>query len=327
MTDHTRSTGASGTMLIRDTGTTVEFWLNANNSTTFNHALPYNWIVNGASGSATFNYNAGSAWQKLRTFTVTTSQTVRFGIGSTGTSGFGGPTNFDVFIDRSTIPDAPTGLVLSSVTSVSAVLAFTDGYNGAAAIDSRQIGYGIDPSTPVTIIAASNSEVISGLTPGSLYYFWARTHNVNGYSAWSARVSATTLRVPDAPSVPTLSNIGPTSVEVSWTPNGDGGASIDNNAIGYNTIPELGTHTTEYGPSPHVITGLTPGVVYYVWVSLHNSVGWGPWGPLVSFRTLAGARVKIGTEWKFAIPYVRDGGVWKIAVPYVKDSGVWKQAI
>ena len=327
MTDHTRSTGASGTMLVRDLGSVVEYWLNSNNTTTFNHALPYNWIVNGVSGSATFNYNAGSGWQKLRSFTVTTSQTVRFGLGSTGTSGFGGPTNFDVFIDRSTIPDAPYDLVLSSITSVSVALDFTDGYNGAAAIDAREIGYGEDPSTPETIIAATNSEVISGLTPGTQYYFWARTHNVKGYSDWSARVTATTLQVPDAPSTPTLSNVGPTSIDVSWTPNGDGGSAIDNFAIAYDVVDTLGTHTTVYGTSPTILTGLTPGTIYYIWVSAHNGVGWGPWSVYASVRTLAGARVKVGAVWKFAIPYVRDGGVWKIAVPYVNSAGTWKQAI
>jgi len=327
MTDYLKPTGSSGTMLIRDLGSTVEFWLNSNNSTTFAHQLPYNWIVNGSSGSATYDYNAGSGWQKLRSFTVTSSQTVRFGIGSTGTSGFGGPTNFDQFIDRRRAPDPPYNLTLSSLTSTSVVLSYLDGYNGGAAIDTRQIGFGESPTAPTVIFTASNSELISGLTPGVTYYFWAQTHNLKGWSGWSARVSITTLNGPEAPSTPVISNIGPTTVDVVFSPNGDGGSPITEYELTYTDVPTPPGFSVS-AVSPQTLYGLIPGKTYYVWARARNAVGWGPYSAIYgTFRTLAGARVKVGTEWKFAVPYVKDAGVWKIAVPYTKVSGTWTQTV
>jgi len=74
MTDYTRSTGSTGTMLIRDTGTTVEFWINSNNSTTFDHELPWGYSVNGVTNNTLeANYNAGMGWLFLGSWTVTYS--------------------------------------------------------------------------------------------------------------------------------------------------------------------------------------------------------------------------------------------------------------
>ncbi len=105
MVDYNKSTGSSGTMRIRDTGTTVEFWLNAGNSTTFNHDLPWGYTINGVtSNNRTFDYSAGDGWQRLGAWGVTTSQTVTFRLGDTGTSGFGGPTTHSVTINRAKVP-------------------------------------------------------------------------------------------------------------------------------------------------------------------------------------------------------------------------------
>lgn len=240
MADYTRSTGNSGTMMIRDQNPggasgNVEFWLNSNNGTTFNTALPWNWIINGGSGSSTYNYPAGAGWRQLGVWNVTSSQTVRFGIGNTGTSGFGGPTNFDQFIQRATTPPAPN--------------------------------------------------------------------------------------------TPTFSNVAPTTLNVLWTPNGDGGAAITNYEIAYGTNPSTPSDTVTSATSPKAISGLTPGTTYYFKVRAQNSVGWGAYSAQASVMTIAGVRIKDGGDWKVAVPYVKDGGTWKIAVPYVKIAGVWKETI
>lgn len=241
MTDYTRSTGSSGTMMIRDNAPgapsgTVEMWLNSNNSTTFNHSLPWSYFVNGSySGPLTHNYNANSGWNLMGSFTISSSQTVNFSIGNTGTSGFGGPTSFDQFITRATVPDAPSN--------------------------------------------------------------------------------------------PTFTNVGPVSVGVNWTPNGNGGASIDNYEVGYALTNSTPTSFVTSTTSPKIVTGLTPGTVYYFWVRAHNSVGWGAYSGPVAQQTIAGVRFNDGGTWKIAIPYVKNGGVWKLVRPYVKIGGIWKETI
>jgi hypothetical protein len=232
VTDYTHATGATGTMMIRDTGTLVEFWLKAG-SGTYNYQLPWSYTVNAVtSNGPKFRFETGGAYQKLGSWNVTYSQTVTFKLGASGTTGLGGPTTFNQAITRSSAPAAPTTPVITSISYSSLFATFTDGANNGATIDSRQLGYGTNPTTPSTIISSDGSTSITGLAPGRVYYIRARTHNSKGYS---------------------------------------------------------------------------------------------PWSTAKSVRTIGGARVKVDTEWKDAIPYVKVSGVWLPARPWVKHAGVWKE--
>lgn len=326
MTDYTKSTGSTGTMMIRDVGDGwVEFWLKAG-SATFNHDLPWAYICNGTSSSwQQFDFVSGGSWQKIAWFYVTYSQTVTFKLGNTGTSGLGGPTDFNQYIFRASAPNPPSAPSIGTVGSSTVTLSFTDGANNGAGIDARQVGYGTDPSTVQATVNTGNSATIGGLNPGTTYYFWARTHNSVGWSGWGGRSSATTVRVPDAPSAPILSNAQPTTIDVAWTPNGNGGSPITGYEVGYGTSSSAPTTIATSSSSPRTITGLVPGTVYFVWVRAINVVGPSPWSVAMSMRTLAGAYIKVGGVYKIAVPYVRVGGVWKLAQPYVKSLGVWKQ--
>lgn len=95
MTDFNHPTGSSGDMLIRITGSTLQYFINSNNSTTFDNDLHWSYTINGVtSGTQTARYNAGAGWLLLGTWTVNYSQTVTFNLQATGTGGFGGPTSF-----------------------------------------------------------------------------------------------------------------------------------------------------------------------------------------------------------------------------------------
>lgn len=240
---------------------------------------------------------------------------------------FTGTVNTTVALPSITqLPGAPSTPVLSGVTSTSIFATFSDGSNGGGTIDSRQLAYhDINTVSGATIIASDGSTTISGLTPGTTYYVWARTHNAKGYSPWSGVASKKTLNVPAAPGKPILSGISPTSVTISWTAPTDGGSPITGYQVGYGTSSTTPS-TIISATSPKTITGLTPGTTYFFWVRAINAVGTGPWSPFAANSTIAGARIKVGTSWVIAVAYVRDGGVWKLAVPYVKDAGVWKAA-
>lgn len=267
-----------------------------------------------ASGSR--NIAHGSDGNKI--FATSVSMTGWEGQLSSGSTTFALPT-----IPR--FSSAPSLPVITELTSTSFRATFTDG-SGGATIDSRQLGYGISPTIQSTIISSDGSDIISGLTPGTTYYIWARTHNVAGFSPWSARATVVTLRVPDAPSAPMITDITQVSMVATWIPNGTGGTPITSYQLGYGTSAVTPT-TTVTAVSPKSVTGLSPGVKYYFWARAINSVGTGPWSASSNATTIAGARVKMGGVWKMAIPYVKVGGVWKLARPWVRNVGVWKETI
>jgi len=323
VTDYIWGTGSSGSMMIRDTGGNVEFWINSNNSSTWSDHIPWSGTVNGTGVSGSYSYPAGAGWRRLGVWYVGTNQNVTFNLGNTGTSGFGGPSSHTVFIQRATVPPAPNAVVLSNISSTGMDAVFSGNGDGGSGIYIWQIGYGTEPDGPTAYINTFSTH-ISGLTPGATYYFWARGQNAQGFGPWSVRSSATTLRVPDAPSAPVVSYIDQVSAIATITVNGDGGATITAYQLGWglsSTTP-TSTHT---GPLSQIISGLLPGKVYYFFGRVQNSVGFSPWSTATAAKTIAGARVKVSGVWKDAIPYVRVGGVWKVARPWGRVAGVWKE--
>lgn len=329
MTDYNKSTGSTGTMRIRDTGTAVEFWLNSGNSTTFNHALPWSYTdASGTSGTKFHDYSANEGWSLVRRWTVTTDQTVTFRIGDTGTSGFGGPTSFSVTINRSERPDAPSTPTISNITHNSMTVSYVDGSNNGATITSRQTARNTSNTlTGATLFGVDKSTTFTGLASATTYYWWARTFNSNGWSNWSGVKSATTYRVADAPDPPIISDISQTSFWVSFTANGTGGTPILEYRVYYNTQPnETGIQFVTYvNGVPRIVEGLLPATTYYVWTRVRNAAGWSPYSEMRTIRTIAGAWVTVGAVRKEAIPYVRVGGIWKLARPWGRLAGVWKE--
>lgn len=328
MTDYTHATGSSGTMMIRDTGTTVEFWLKAG-SATFNHALSWGYYVNGAwSTYRNFDFKSGGAYQKLGAVSVSTDQTVGFRIAASGTSGLGGPTTFTVSIDRTTVPPAPTAPVLANVTGTTMVADTDNRGNGGLPILQYQIGYSTSSSGASSFITASSSGVanLTGLAKGTTYYVWGRVRNAKGWSAWSPRSSAKTWIEPPAPTIPVVV-AGPTqnSVTVKFSSNGGGGAIVWEYQIAFDVVNPPVNAMTAPMTGLVAFSGLTAGRIYYFRVRARNAVGWGAWSGVLAVQLKAGANVKIGGVWKKAVPYVNVGGVWKVAQPYVKIAGLWKE--
>lgn len=327
MTDYKKDTGSSGEMMIRVNNPTVEFWLNSHNSSTFNNQLPWGYTVNGTTNNdRETKYSAGAGWVKFGSWSVTTDQTVTFRIFDTGTSGFGGPTTLSVFVDRASAPATPSRPTISEITATSMRVRWTAGSNNGAAIDLYQVGRNtIDSIVGGSIFNVDTDTVFTGLTPGTKYYWWARTHNAKGYSDWSSVAYATTLRAPDAPDQVIVSDATQVSFVASFTDNGNGGSTITARQIGYNTTNNTTGVTTVSYSGVMTVTGLQPATTYYVWGRVQNAAGWSAWSPVATIRTIAGAWINVNGAWKEAIPYVKSGGVWKLARPWGRNAGVWKE--
>lgn len=328
MTSWDYTNGAGGTLRITDTGSSVQFWFQAEWTSDVWNNLGFSYTANGSTHNTTIDYHTGADWQQVASVNVTDSQTVTFKLTTaTGVSGIGGPSSFSHAISRDTAPDAPSTPTISGVKSNTAAVSFKDGSNGGDAIDSRQIGYDTDSTGgSKAIVSSDGSTTITGLSPSTTYYVWARTHNSVGWSSWSGRASFKTLSVPSAPSAPLLSSVTATTVDVNWTDNSNGGGAITAHQIGYGTSSTTPT-TTVSASAPQVVTGLTPGTVYYFFVRAQNSVGWSAWSKATSVRTIAGVRINVNGVWKLAVPYVRVGGVWKKAEAWTRSAGTWSRTI
>lgn len=325
MTDYTKATGSTGTMMIRDTGSTVEFWLKAG-SATFDYEMPWRYYVNGAwSSYRNFRFESGGSYQKLGSVSVTTDQTVGFGIGDTGTAGLGGPTSFTISVDRTSAPPTPPPWVIEVIEDTS-VRGDTDGYGtGGLTIDAIQVRYDDSSSASSPLYYNVNGTGygwVTGLARGKTYYFWVRTHNAKGWSPWSSRTQATTKNFPPAPTAPSLSNVKQTQVDTVFSGNGDGGSPILEWQTGYGLDPS--TPTTFVSTYKTTITGLQPGQTYYFWARGRNKYGWGAYSARSQVTLLAGAWVDVNGVKKRAVPYVRVNGVWKVAEGWGKIAGLWK---
>lgn len=327
MTDWDKDTGSGGTMRIRDLGSAVEFWFKAGYSSDWYNDLEFSYTVDGDTTKKSINYPTGADWYKVGSDTATYNQTVTFKLlTATGIGGMGGPSTFTHTVTRDTTPGAPSTPTISGIKATSVVVSFRDGSNGGDAIDSRQIRYdnNSNASSP-TIVSSDGSTTISGLSAGTTYYFWARTHNSEGWGPWSGRATAKTQAVPTAPQAPLLASVTATTVDVSFYPNSDGGSAITAWQIGWGTSSSAPTSTVS-ASSPQVLRNLTPGTTYYIFVRAQNSVGWSAWSKPTMMKTVAGAYILVGSTWKLAVPYVNVGGTWKIAEAWGRVAGTWSRS-
>jgi hypothetical protein len=335
MVDYTRATGGSGTMMIRDTGTYVEFWLRAGDET-YNYQLDWSYVVNGQNGSREFRFVQGGNYQMLGSFLVTTDQVVVFGIGRSGTQGLGGPTTFSVNIARAIRPLPPImqAGIARSATSIEWV--FKDGPDRGSAIDLRNLHVSTIPDDPNAqpIAVSGSSYVQTGLVTGTTYYAWMYEHNALGWSDRSGIVNARTWGVPGQANKPDIYAVQQTTFRVRASVNEDGGYPITGYQLGYGLFPAAGgrfTLPSADAPSP----SLQPGKIYYVMVRAQNQMGYGPWSEVVTVILVGGCFVWVNGVPKPAVPYVNVGGngitgtgavggTWKVARPYVRKLGVWK---
>lgn len=193
MADYTKATGNAGTMMIRDLGSVVEFWIRSSDGQTYGYGLPFSWYANGQGGNGSFDYGGGSPWVRVLSLTVTTNQTIRFSIGDTGTWGLGGPTSFELAISRIYLPQAPTPIALDQIGHTTMRYRFSGNWDGGSPIREWQIGYDYAGNYPTMFVGSSGTTELSNLYLGQNVYVWARGRNDLGWGPWSSRLVARTL--------------------------------------------------------------------------------------------------------------------------------------
>jgi len=73
-------------------------------------------------------------------------------------------------------------------------LSWTPNGDGGSAITSYDIGYGTTPTADsVLYMGAVSPQYISGLIPGTTYYFRVRANNAVGNGTWSTIISQQTV--------------------------------------------------------------------------------------------------------------------------------------
>jgi hypothetical protein len=299
MTDYEVASGSGGRLVIRDTGSVVEFYVQSGSTST--------WFDNshgsygGSAGSGTFSYPSGAPFKLIASLNVTASNDVTFSIGATGTSGLGGPTSLSVRINRTppppppptaTVPETPTCSEAWGITGTYLAIHFYDGADGGSPVIAREYQYSASPSLTdqtfngsVSIATPGNGTVERyDLTPGTTYWWRERVANSIGWSSWSIPRWANTLGYPAAPSSSEAWNISGTVTSIHFYDGSNGGAAITAREYQYSASPSLTDQTfngaISYSlPADNTITryDLTPGTTYWWRGRVANSVGWSPW--------------------------------------------------
>lgn len=201
MTDFAESF-PDATLMVRDNGSgtnpNVEFWFYAANQNVDYGLVQFEKRVNDNTFTFSIVVHAHAGWIQVSVDNAVLSQYVTWqldtnlGFSNHGSADPGYPYNFVVHVARPTVPDAPPRPYLSNITVNSMYITWGAPSNdGGATILAYQIGYGTNSAGPTTIIQ-SNSTTIGNLATGTVYYFWVRAGNYQGWGDWSAPANART---------------------------------------------------------------------------------------------------------------------------------------
>ena len=180
-----------------------------------------------------------------------------------------------------TLPTVTTDSV-DAVTDTTATCGGTVTADGNAAVTMRGVCWSTLPNPTVsdshtddgTGLGIFNSSM-TGLTSGTIYYVRAYATNSAGTAYGTTRTFTTRISVITTP----VSGITSTTVVCGGTVNSAGNAEVTMRGVCWDTLPAptlSGSHTSDgtgAGTFTSHITGLTPGVTYYVRAYATNSVG------------------------------------------------------
>ena len=194
------------------------------------------------------------------------------------------------------VPDAPTALSATPLSTTSVSVAFTAGSLNGSIISNYKYALStnggstyseyaaLDPADAVTPIT------ISGLTGATTYHIKLKAVADFGDSVDSLAVSVTTLTPPDAPTSLSATALSGTSVSIAFTAGATGGSAFTNMeyALSTNSGATYSAYTA-FSPAdyttPVVISGLTDGTQYTIKLRHVTTAGVGPDSSAVTITT------------------------------------------
>lgn len=230
------------------------------------------------------------------------------------------------------VPSAPTAPTVTAITATGATFTWgTPATNGSALTGNA--GQVSTSSSFASILqswseSGWNGQSVTGLPKGTTLYVRVRALNGVGWSAWSAsRTFTTATTPPSSPGPAGVSNVGPTSANVTFTAPADtGGATITSYEIQRAADAAFTTNLTSTSVSVPTgsLTGLLPGSTYYLHMRAVNAAGPGSWSTITAFTTLSGVKVGDGSRWRDAIVWVGNGSSWVLALVRAGNGTDWK---
>jgi len=128
------------------------------------------------------------------------------------------------------------------------------------------------------------STTLTGLTNGTTYYIWIKAKNNIGLSGFSPVANGTPSASAAAPSAPESAPTvipGYAQLTISWQ--AAEGANSYEVWAGTDTNPTIATKRGSDVTDLHVvITGLTNGTAYYIWIKAKNAVGTSSFSPMAT---------------------------------------------
>ncbi|MFH0759146.1 MAG: fibronectin type III domain-containing protein [Bacteroidota bacterium] len=183
------------------------------------------------------------------------------------------------------LPEAPTGLSATALSSTSIQLTWTDVATGETGYRiERALGSG-GPFSLVTSIAAGSTTYTDGArSEGTAYYYRVQASGTVGSSAYSNEAGTTTF--PAAPTSLSASVAGETSIQLGWT-------DVSTKETGYRVERSLssgGTYllvtTLVAGTTTYTDPGRTVGTPYYYRVQASGAGGNSAYSNIASATTV-----------------------------------------
>ncbi len=202
-----------------------------------------------------------------------------------GTSGWSTVWNFTTIVAAPVLlspANGSTGISTSPVPS----------WNASAGATSYELQVSTSSSFGTTVYDNSSltgtSQVVSGLSNGTLYYWRVSASNAGGTSGWSTVWNFTTIVAP--PSAPVLASPanGSTGISASPTLSWNAAAGAASYGLQVSTDPNFGTFTvnqTGITGTNYTVSGLSNGTTYYWRVDATNSGGTSGWSTAWNFTT------------------------------------------